>query len=164
MRLERPVRDAVVGLVAVGEDGTTYNIRTSQGVVLATGGFSGNPDMLREYNQIWNWSDTQAIPTTNCYGHDGDGITMGLSVGCGLALMHLQMPFPFADCQNATDETTVGDDIDCVIVNKEGKRFMDEVLDRYTMTENIMAQPDQMMFERRARMRGASPFNGLQRL
>lgn len=138
--------DAVVGLVAVGEDGTTYNIRTSQGVVLATGGFSGNPDMLREYNQIWNWSDTQAIPTTNCYGHDGDGITMGLSVGCGLALMHLQMPFPFADCQNATDETTVGDDIDCVIVNKEGKRFMDEVLDRYTMTENIMAQPDQMMF------------------
>lgn len=138
--------DAVVGLVAVGEDGTTYNIRTSQGVVLATGGFSGNPDMLREYNQIWNWSDTQTIPTTNCYGHDGDGIAMGLSVGCGLALMHLQMPFPFADCQNATDETTVGDDIDCVIVNKEGKRFMDEVLDRYTMTENIMAQPDQMMF------------------
>lgn len=138
--------DKVVGLTAIGEDGTTYHIRADRGVVLATGGFSGNPDMLREYNEIWNWSDDQAIPTTNCYGHDGDGIKMGLEVGCGLALMHLQMPFPFADCKNATDETTVGDDIDCVIVNKEGKRFMDEVLDRYTMTENIMAQPDQMMF------------------
>lgn len=44
--------NAVVGLVAVGEDGTTYNIRAKQGAVLATGGYSGNPKMLREYNQI----------------------------------------------------------------------------------------------------------------
>lgn len=137
---------AVVGLEAVGEDGTTYRIRGEAGTVLATGGFSGNPEMLREYNEIWPWDDDQAIPTTNCYGHDGDGITMGLAVGCGLSLMHLQMPFPFADCKNATDETTVGDDVDCVIVNKNGERFMNEILDRYTMTENIMAQPDQMMF------------------
>lgn len=138
--------DAVVGLIAKGEDGTTYRIKSAQGVVLATGGFSGNPDMLREYNTIWNWSEDQVITTTNCYGHEGDGITMGLAVGCGLKNMDKQMPFPFADCKNSTDETTVGDDIDCVIVNKNGERFMNEVLDRYTMTENIMAQPDQMMF------------------
>ncbi len=71
---------------------------------------------------------------------------MALALGGATAAMDTQMPFPFADCKNSTDETTVGDDIDCPIVNKEGKRFMNEVLDRFTMTEHIMAQPDQMMF------------------
>lgn len=138
--------DKVVGAMAVAEDGTTYKAISKNGVILASGGFSGNPDMLREYNEIWPWDDDQPIPTTNCYGHEGDGITMGLAVGAAVGNMALQMPFPFADCKNATDETTVGDDIDCVIVNKEGKRFMNEVLDRYTMTENIMKQTDQMMY------------------
>ena len=136
----------VAGVVAQGEDGTTYRVRGAQGVILATGGFSGSPDMLREYNTMWPFKEDEYIPTTNCYGHTGDGITMGLAAGGTVALMDVQMPFPMADCKNWTDETTVGDDVDCVIVNKEGKRFMNEVLDRYTMTENIMAQTDQMMF------------------
>ena len=115
-------------------------------MILATGGFSGNPDMLREYNTMWPFEEDSYIPTTNCYGHTGDGITMGLAVGGTVALMDTPMPFPMADCKNSTDETTVGDDVDCMIVNKEGERFMNEVLDRYTMTENIMAQTDQMMY------------------
>lgn len=136
----------VVGAVATGPDGATYNVRGEKGVILATGGFSGNPDMLREYNTMWPFKEGTDIPTTNAYGHTGDGIKMGLAAGGTVALMDTQMPFPFADCKNSTDETTVGDDIDCVIVNKEGKRFMNEVLDRYTMTQHIMEQTDQSMF------------------
>ena len=138
--------DTVIGVVAQGADGTTYRVVGEKGVVLATGGFSGNPAMLREYNTRWDWDPKQIIPTTNAFGHTGDGIAMALSVGGTAEAMDVQMPFPFADCKNSTDETTVGDDIDCPIVNKEGKRFMNEVLDRFTMTEHIMAQPDQMMF------------------
>ena len=136
----------VVGVRAEGSDGTKYEARGDKGVILACGGFSGSPDMLREYNTMWPFEEDEYIPTTNCYGHTGDGITMGLSVGATANLMDVQMPFPMADCKNSTDETTVGDDVDCVIVNKEGKRFMNEVLDRYSMTEAIMAQTDQMMF------------------
>lgn len=136
----------VVGVMAKGVDGTTYRVRGKQGVVLATGGFSGNPDMLREYNTMWPFEEGTHIPTTNCYGHTGDGIRMGLAAGGVVDMMDKQMPFPMADCRNSTDETTVGDDVDCVIVNKEGKRFMNEVLDRFSMTEGIMAQTDQMMF------------------
>ena len=136
----------VVGVEAIGADGTTYQVRGEKGVVLATGGFSGNPDMLREYNTLWPFTESSAIPTTNAFGHTGDGITMGLAAGGTVAAMDVQMPFPFADCQNSTDETTVGDDIDCVIVNKNGERFMNEVLDRFTMTEHIMEQPDEVMF------------------
>ncbi|MDE8703830.1 hypothetical protein PZH32_12810, partial [Adlercreutzia equolifaciens] len=67
-------------------------------------------------------------------------------LGAGVALMDDQMPFPMADCKNSSDETTVGDDIDCMMVNKNGLRFMDEVRDRYSMTADIMQQPEQMMF------------------
>lgn len=150
--LNTPVQELIiedgtaVGVVGIGADGTTYHVRGAKGVVLATGGFSGNPDMLREYNTLWPFAENGPIPTTNAYGHTGDGITMGLAAGGTVAAMDVQMPFPFADCQNSTDETTVGDDIDCVIVNKNGERFMNEVLDRFTMTEFIMAQPDETMF------------------
>ncbi|MDE8703074.1 FAD-dependent oxidoreductase [Adlercreutzia equolifaciens] len=138
--------DTVVGVKAQGEDGTAYEIRAKRGVVLATGGFSGNPDMLRQYNTQWPFDENSPIPTTNTYGHTGDGINMALSLGAGVALMDDQMPFPMADCKNSSDETTVGDDIDCMMVNKNGLRFMDEVRDRYSMTADIMQQPEQMMF------------------
>lgn len=138
--------DKVVGLTAQADDGTTYNIRASKGVVLATGGFAGNPDMLREYNTMWPFEEGAPIPTTNTNGHTGDGIRMALELGASVGMMDYMMPFPMADVKNATDETTVGDDMDCIIVNKNGERFMNEIQDRYTMTASIMEQPDQVMY------------------
>ena len=131
---------------AQAEDGTTYEVRAAKGVVLATGGFSGSPEMLRQYNTMWPFEEGVDIPTTNTYGHTGDGINMALALGAGVALMDDQMPFPMADCKNSSDETTVGDDIDCMMINSEGVRFMDEVRDRYSMTADIMEQPGQMMY------------------
>uniref|UniRef100_UPI003AF5A8FE FAD-dependent oxidoreductase n=1 Tax=Adlercreutzia equolifaciens TaxID=446660 RepID=UPI003AF5A8FE len=138
--------DRVVGAKAQAEDGTTYEVRAAKGVVLATGGFSGSPEMLRQYNTMWPFEEGVDIPTTNTYGHTGDGINMALALGAGVALMDDQMPFPMADCKNSSDETTVGDDIDCMMINSEGVRFMDEVRDRYSMTADIMEQPGQMMY------------------
>lgn len=138
--------DKVVGIKAVAEDGTTYNVKSSHGVLLATGGFSGNSEMLREYNEIWPWDDKTPLPTTNVYGHHGDGIKLALGEGGAVALMESLMMFPFADVKNGADETTVGSDTDCLLVNANGERFVDETLDRYTMTEALMAQPDEVLF------------------
>lgn len=138
--------DRVVGFTAVAEDGTTYHVRASRGALLATGGFSGNPDMLREYNTIWPWDENTPLPTTNVYGHHGDGIKLALEEGAEVALMDSLMMFPFADVKNGCDETTVGEDTDCLLVNKNGERFIDETLDRYTMTEALMKQPDEVLF------------------
>ncbi len=136
----------VCGAEAVDSTGCVYQARANKGVIIATGGFSGNADLLRKHNTKWPFKDGVAIPTTNCYGHTGDGIELGTSVGAAVAHMDLLMSFPFADCKNSSDETTVGDDVDCLIVNKEGKRFMSENLPRDVMTKNIMEQPDEMMF------------------
>lgn len=138
--------DAVVGFTAVAEDGTTYHVRASRGALLATGGFSGNPDMLREYNTMWPWDENTPLPTTNVYGHHGDGIKLALEEGAEVALMDSLMMFPFADVKNGCDETTVGADTDCLLVNANGERFIDETLDRYTMTEALMQQPDEVLF------------------
>lgn len=138
--------DAVVGFTAVAKDGTTYHVRASRGALLATGGFSGNPDMLREYNTMWPWDENTPLPTTNVYGHHGDGIKLALEEGAEVALMDSLMMFPFADVKNGCDETTVGADTDCLLVNANGERFIDETLDRYTMTEALMQQPDEVLF------------------
>ncbi|WP_281653877.1 FAD-dependent oxidoreductase [Eggerthella sinensis] len=138
--------DRVVGFKAVAEDGTTYNVRGSHGALLATGGFSGNPDMLREYNTMWPWDDKTPLPTTNVYGHHGDGIKLALEEGAAVDLMDSLMMFPFADVKNGADETTVGSDVDCLLVNANGERFVDETVDRYTMTAALMEQPDEILF------------------
>ncbi|WP_417351115.1 FAD-dependent oxidoreductase, partial [Gordonibacter pamelaeae] len=138
--------DKVVGFKAVAEDGTTYNVRSAHGALLATGGFSGNPEMLREYNELWPWDEKTPLPTTNVYGHHGDGIKIALDEGAEVALMDSLMMFPFADVKNGADETTVGSDTDCLLVNAKGERFVDETLDRYTMTAALMEQPDEVLF------------------
>ena len=102
--------------------------------------------MLREYNTMWPWDENTPLPTTNVYGHHGDGIKLALEEGAEVALMDSLMMFPFADVKNGCDETTVGADTDCLLVNANGERFIDETLDRYTMTEALMQQPDEVLF------------------
>ncbi len=131
----------VVGLKAVAKDGTTYNIKSTHGVLLTTGGFAGNPEMLREYNEFWPWDDKTVIPTTNTNGHDGDGIKMALGEGAKLEAMELLMMFPLADTINGADDTSIGG---VLFVNAEGKRFVDETLDRYSISKAIMEQTDQI--------------------
>lgn len=67
---------AVIGVNATYYDGTTYEIYGSN-VVLATGGFIANADMMNEYLG----GTTNTLGVTLCRG---DGIQMGLSAGAGL--------------------------------------------------------------------------------
>ncbi len=66
----------VVGVNATYYDGTTYEIYGNN-VVLATGGFIANADMMNEYLG----GTTNTLGVTLCRG---DGIQMGLSAGAGL--------------------------------------------------------------------------------
>lgn len=138
--------ESVVGFKAIAEDGTTYNVHATHGALLATGGFSGNPEMLRQYNTMWPWDENTTLPTTNVYGHHGDGIKLAQKEGAQLALMDSLMMFPFADVKNGADETTVGSDTDCLLVNARGERFINETLDRYTTTAALMEQPDSILY------------------
>lgn len=132
----------VAGVVAQGKDGTTYRVTAKRGVILATGGFSGNSDMLKQYNTYWPFDPSAAIVSTNAYGHNGHGIEMALSVGGAAEDMDNYMLFPFADCKDYSTETIVGNSGEAMMVNQEGKRFVNETMDRATIIAAMMEQTD----------------------
>lgn len=61
-----------------------------------------------------------------------------------MAHMETPMMFPHADCKTFSTETTVGGF--GMGVNRQGIRFVDETADRYTISQALMQQPDQVHF------------------
>lgn len=134
----------VVGVRALGEDGTTYEVSAKQ-VLIASGGFAGNSDMLKEYNTSWNYPDGP-LSTTNVNGHTGDGIRMAVELGAGVDDMGNQMLFPFNSPITLSADDLMGSFGDSPVVNKEGKRFADETTDRFTLADALMQQTDNYCF------------------
>lgn len=135
---------AVVGVEATAEDGTTYTVK-AESVLLASGGFSGNSAMLKEYNTEWPYPES-TIPTTNVNGHTGDGIAMATKLGAGVVDMGNQMLFPFNDPVNFSFEDIMGSFGDSPVVNQSGNRFVDETTDRFTISAAMMEQTDNLGF------------------
>lgn len=135
---------AVVGVTALAEDGTIYKV-SAPVVILASGGFSGNDELLREYNTMWPYPEGP-LSTTNVNGHTGDGIVMARELGAAVADMGNQMMFPFNDPITISAENVSGTFADCPIVNKQGKRFLDETADRFEMTALLMEQEDSLCY------------------
>ena len=76
LKAEELITDAdgnITGVRATYYDGTTYEIY-GKTVILATGGFVGNEDMMKEYLG-------STVTTIGCTVNKGDGIRMGMSVG-----------------------------------------------------------------------------------
>lgn len=138
---------AVTGVKGVCEDGTTYVVKAKKGVVLATGGFAGNPDLLREHDDEWGLADVKNIPTTNNFGHTGDGLKMALAVGGSFVEASPNyMVLPFANAIDQSVESIVGDSGNALLVSSEGKRFVDESRSRNEISKAQMALPDQMCY------------------
>ena len=102
----------VHGLV-VRQDGQNRYVRAARGVILCTGGFTMNADMLRRYAP-------EALRLENPIGttDDGSGILMGMSVG-GDAIHMDQF---FTTCPWYPPEGLVKG----VFVNRNGQRFINE--------------------------------------
>lgn len=96
----------VTGVKAVSYDGTTYEI-SGKSVILATGGFLGNEDMLKE---VYGSTVKSIGDTVN----DGTGIKMGQSVGGAtyalgtLPMIHVsQIPNIIRDDSLTADEKAI---------------------------------------------------------
>ncbi len=127
VQLIREDQGRVVGAVAKTEDGSYLRINASRGVLIATGGYDANPEMMQawvrpedyESSSWWNPS----------WGTTGDGHMMGLKVGADMdSLPHAVMNF-----SNATPGTFVEKRVYFpgpmnlgIIVTDEGKRFVNE--------------------------------------
>jgi succinate dehydrogenase/fumarate reductase flavoprotein subunit len=116
----------VVGVVAEHE-GRGIRIGARRGVVLATGGFEWNRELVLAYLGIPDGFPLS--PSTNV----GDGLQMGLEAGAAIGNMTNAVAFPCAYDEHSTlDGRPFGNmapprsDPGCIIVNSQGRRFVNE--------------------------------------
>lgn len=105
--------------VKASSTGLTVNAKS---VVLATGGFGGNLEMVAQYNPALD-----GFVTTNAPGCTGDGIKMAEAVGAATVDMDQIQIHPTVKQDNGAliTEGLRGDG--AILVNAEGMRFTDEV-------------------------------------
>lgn len=135
----------MAGVEAREADGATLVARAPK-VVLATGGFAGNNEMIRKYNDFWPFKDGAYIPTTNASGHNGDGLNMVLEAGGHAENLGRIRVFPYGGIKDGTLNSLVGDMGDCMFVNKEGKRFIAEDSERDQIVTELMKQTDEVLY------------------
>ena len=120
----------VTGVKAMMYDGTEVTAHANKGVILCTGGYAANIDMVLDYNIYWSEEYlSKATKTTNRSSQKGDGIVMAEEVGAattGLGFTQL-MPISWVDNGNLA----FGAGNYAVWINPDtGKRFVDETSER----------------------------------
>lgn len=80
--IQDPETKTIIG-VKVERDGKTMNVRANNGVVLCTGGFEANAEMVENYLGLTDYAIIGALHNT------GDGLRMAQEVGAGLWHMHV---------------------------------------------------------------------------
>ena len=120
----------VTGVKAVKFDGTEVTAHATKGVVLATGGYAANIDLVLENNVYWDTAYlTTSTKTTNRSSQVGDGIVMAKAAGAdttGMGFTQL-MPISWVDNGNLAFG---GGNYACWINPTTGKRFVDEGSER----------------------------------
>lgn len=137
-RARELIRDqsgAVTGLIAQMRDGSLYRIRASKGVIFATGGFTHNQQMRRNFLKGPVFGGC-AVPSC-----EGDFVDIGTKAGARLANMNnawlAQLPV-----EQALANSSVPSGIWCIPgdsmiqVNRKGVRFVDE---KFSYNERALA-------------------------
>ena len=125
---------AAVGIKATGSTGETVTVN-AKAVVLTTGGFGANLDMVTEYKP-----ELKGFMTTNAPGILGQGIKMAQAIGADTVDMDQIQIHPTVEANTAAliTEGLRGDG--AVLINAEGKRFIDEVGTRDVVSAAEIAQ------------------------
>ena len=125
---------AACGVVATGKDGETVTVN-AKAVLLATGGFGANSEMVESYKP-----ELKGFMTTNAPGAQGQGIVMAQAIGADTVDMEQIQIHPTVQFDTAAliTEGLRGDG--AVLVNAEGKRFIDEVGTRDVVSAAEIAQ------------------------
>ena len=125
---------AAVGVKATGASGETVTVN-AKAVVLASGGFGANLDMVVKYKP-----ELKGFMTTNAAGIQGQGIEMAEAIGAATVDMDQIQIHPTVEANTAAliTEGLRGDG--AILINEEGQRFIDEVGTRDVVSAAEIAQ------------------------
>ncbi len=120
----------VTGVKAKMFDGTEVTAHANKGVILATGGYAANIDLVLSTNEYWSEEYlSRNIKTTNRSSLQGDGIVMGQEVGADVRGMNFTQMMPISWVDNGNLAFGAGNY--AVWINPTtGKRFVDETSER----------------------------------
>ena len=124
--------DRVVG--AMDSAGTLYRGRA---VILATGGFTNNPAMVRQY--VPEYADVRVISSA---GAEGEGLVMAQDAGADSILLDAGEHTYFVSTESMTDMSVPPSSAPGIVVNILGERFHAEDSHYDTAGKLGMKQPE----------------------
>ena len=128
-----------VGIKATGKDGNKVTIN-AKSVVIATGGFGANAEMVEKYKP-----ELKGFATTNAEGAQGQGIDMATAAGAATVDMNQIQIHPTVHIEEDGNAHLITEGLrgdGAILVNKEGKRFFDEVQTRDKVSAAEIQQTD----------------------
>lgn len=140
VKLEREEGGRVTGAICKDAEGY-FRVNAAKGVILATGGFDANPQMLK----AWCRPEDLANCASWCpnYGTTGDGQLMGLEIGGQMdplpaAIMNFDFGSPesFYSSNLGITSLVAGG----LMINEQGRRFASEGLPFQARSNAITAQ------------------------
>ncbi|MCD8340398.1 MAG: flavocytochrome c, partial [Burkholderiales bacterium] len=140
MKAEKLIKDdkgRVTGVEATS-DGKTYTFNAKGGVVVATGGFGANAEMVKKYNPKID----ERFKTTDAPGTTGEGLFMMEDAGGQLVNMEFIQTYPICDPISGVIELIADTRFDgAIMLNQDAKRFVEELDRRDVLSDAILAQP-----------------------
>ena len=133
-------KNKIVGVKVREVDGKEYTIK-AKAVIVATGGFGANAKMVEKYNP-----KLKGFGSTNNPAIVGDGIIMVEKVGGALVDMSEIQTHPTVvhNKTNMITEAVRGEG--AILVNRDGKRFIDELETRDVVSKAILSQKGKSAF------------------
>ncbi|HAL85512.1 MAG TPA: flavocytochrome c [Deferribacteraceae bacterium] len=130
----------VTGIIVQGKHSGTYAIK-AKAVVLAAGGFSANASRVAHYKP-----EFAGMTTSNQPGAQGEGMVLGAKIGAEMwGMDQIQIhPTVAAGSRILITEAVRGNG--AILVNYEGKRFVNELTTRDKASAAILAQTNKSAF------------------
>ncbi|MCR5842248.1 MAG: flavocytochrome c [Bacteroidales bacterium] len=125
----------VTGVKVENADGSSYSLK-SRAVIIATGGFGANLEMITQY-QPW----LSGFATLNHPGATGDAFGWVSSLGGATVQMASIQIHPTAEADNHILITEAVRGNGAILVNRNGKRFINEMDTRDVVSAAILDQP-----------------------
>lgn len=161
-KVEELIVDAenqVIG-VRVDSAGTQMTIKARKGVILSTGGFTRNEQMLKDYSQQGYYCQPLGAP-----GLDGDGLKMAYALGAASSNITEILGVPGLTLPGSKAATyafwTFVPTIPAVLINARGERFCDEFGFYDWKNTELLKQPGKFsysLFDSKGRDAGAGVF------
>ena len=127
----------VVGVKAE-MNGQEYTFNAKGGVVLATGGFGANAQMVKKYNPKID----ERFKTTDAPGSTGEALYMAEKAGAQLVNMGYIQTYPICDPISGVIELIADARFDgALMLNQDAKRFVEELDRRDVLSHAILKQP-----------------------